>query len=48
MNLPSRSQIDRLFERMVGIEERLDDLETDSRQIRRTLRHMTDAVPNDC
>ena len=48
MNLPSRSQIDRLFERVVGIEERLDDLETDSRQIRRTLRKMTDTVSNDC
>ena len=47
MNLPSRSQIDRLFERVVGIEERLDDLETDSRQIRRTLRKMTDTVSDD-
>jgi hypothetical protein len=40
MNLPSRGQIDRLFERIVGIEERLDDLETDARQIRRALRHV--------
>jgi len=47
MNLPSRSQIDRLFERLVGIEERLDDLETDARQIRRTLRHMADTSPQE-
>jgi len=45
MNLPSRSQIDRLFERVVGIEERLDDLESDSRQIRRSLKKVTDAAP---
>jgi len=30
------------------VTERLDDLETDSRQIRRTLRKMTDTVSNDC
>jgi hypothetical protein len=44
MNLPSRSQIDRLFERVVGIEERLDDLESDSRQIRRSLKKVTDSA----
>ena len=38
MNLPSRGQIDRLFERVVGIEERLDDVESDTRQIRRAMR----------
>ncbi len=42
LNLPSRQQIDRLFERIVGIEERLDDLETHTRQIRRHLRNAKD------
>src|SRR6266699_3091444 len=37
LNLPSRNQMDRLFERIVNIEERLDDLETDTRIIRRAL-----------
>ena len=48
MNLPSRNQIDRIFERMIGIEERLDDLEMDARQIRRTLKKVTspEAVSN--
>jgi hypothetical protein len=45
MNLPSRSQIDRLFERVVGIEERLDDLESDSRQIRRSLKKVIHSAP---
>jgi methyl-accepting chemotaxis protein len=44
VNLPSRSQMNRLFERMVGMEERLDDLETESRQIGRSLRTSIDAV----
>ena len=47
MNLPSRAQIDRLFERIVGIEERLDDLEMESRQIRRALRHVGDPAPTE-
>jgi hypothetical protein len=38
LNLPSRGQIDRLFERIVGVEERLDDIESDLRQIVRRLR----------
>jgi len=38
LNLPSREQIDRLFERIIGIEERLDDLEDNTRQILRRLR----------
>lgn len=38
LNLPSREQIDRLFERVIGIEERLDDLEDNTRQILRRLR----------
>jgi hypothetical protein len=38
MHLPSRGQIDRLFERIVGLEERLDDLEATTRQILRALR----------
>ena len=32
-NLPSRSQMDRLFERVIGLEERLDDLEENTRKI---------------
>ena len=44
MNLPSRGQMDRLFERVVGIEERLDDLEIEVRQLRRLLRHLSDPV----
>lgn len=44
LNLPSRGQMDRLFERLVSIEERLDDLETDSRLIRRALRQGSDAA----
>ncbi len=36
-NLPSRSQMDRLFERVIGIEERLDDLEENTRKIIKTL-----------
>jgi polyhydroxyalkanoate synthesis regulator phasin len=38
MHLPSRGQIDRLFERIIGLEERLDDLEAATRQILRILR----------
>jgi hypothetical protein len=38
LNLPSREQIDRLFERVIGLEERLDDVEDDLRQILRRLR----------
>jgi hypothetical protein len=47
LNLPSRSQMDRLFERLVCIEERLDDLETDTRLIRRALRHAPDAATSE-
>jgi flagellar motility protein MotE (MotC chaperone) len=36
-NLPSRSQMDRLFERVIGLEERLDDLEENTRKIIKTL-----------
>ncbi len=36
-NVPSRSQMDRLFERVIGLEERLDDLEENSRKIIKTL-----------
>ena len=38
LNLPSREQIDRLFERLINIEARLDDLEDETRQILRHLR----------
>ncbi len=36
-NIPSRSQMDRLFERVIGLEERLDDLEENSRKIMKEL-----------
>ena len=32
-NLPSRSQMDRLFERVIGMEERLEELEEENRQL---------------
>ena len=43
-NLPSRSQVDQLFERASGLEERFDDLEAESRQIRQILRMSADAL----
>ncbi len=36
-NIPSRSQMDRLFERVIGLEERLDDLEENTRKIMKEL-----------
>ena len=33
-NLPSRSQIDRMFARIIGLEEKLDDLEDEIRKLR--------------
>ena len=33
-NMPSRSQIDRMFERVIGMEERIDDLEDENRKLR--------------
>ena len=33
-NLPSRSQIDRLFEHVIGLEDRIDDLEDENRKLR--------------
>ena len=36
-NLPSRAQIDRLFERIIGLEERLDDLEDGMQKIQASL-----------
>jgi polyhydroxyalkanoate synthesis regulator phasin len=47
LNLPSREQIDRLFERVTAIEERLDDLEDDTRQILRRLREKGSATPTE-
>ena len=47
LNLPSREQIDRLFERIIGIEERLDDLEDNTRQILRRLRDKSRTTPSD-
>ena len=32
--MPSRSQIDRMFERVIGLEERLEDLEDENRKLR--------------
>ncbi|MBI2936158.1 MAG: hypothetical protein HYY31_05075 [Chloroflexi bacterium] len=37
LNLPSRSQIDRLFDRVIGIERRLDEAEEHTREILRRL-----------
>lgn len=34
-HLPSRGQIDRLFERVIGLEDRIDDLEDENRKLRR-------------
>ena len=36
-NLPSRSQIDRMFARIIGMEEKLDDLEDEIRKLRSEL-----------
>ena len=33
-NLPSRSQIDRMFEHVIGLEDRIDDLEDENRKLR--------------
>ena len=34
LNMPSRGQIDRLFERVIGLEDRIDDLEDENRKLR--------------
>ncbi len=34
MNMPSRGQIDRMFERVIGLEDRIDDLEDETRKLR--------------
>ena len=34
LNMPSRGQIDRMFERVIGLEERLEDLEDENRKLR--------------
>ena len=36
-NIPSRSQMDRLFERVIGLEERFDDLEENTQKIMKQL-----------
>jgi hypothetical protein len=36
-NLPSRSQIDRMFARIIGMEEKLDDMEDEIRKLRSEL-----------
>ena len=33
-HLPSRGQIDRMFERVIGLEDRIDDLEDENRKLR--------------
>lgn len=38
MNLPSRGQVERLAERVVGLEERLDDLEAQNRAVLKEIR----------
>jgi len=47
LNLPSREQIERLFERVTGIEERLDDIEADVRQILRRVRDKSSTATPD-
>lgn len=42
MNLPSRDQIDRLFERVIGLEERLDEIESETHKI---AKHLEDPAP---
>ena len=37
LNMPSRGQIDRLFERVIGLEDRIDDLEDENRKLRTQL-----------
>ncbi len=34
LNMPSRGQIDRMFERIIGMEDRIDDLEDENRKLR--------------
>lgn len=41
MNLPSRSQIDRLLNRVIGLEEQLDDLEAQNRQLLKELKALS-------
>lgn len=36
-HLPSRGQIDRMFERVIGLEDRIDDLEDENRKLRRQI-----------
>ena len=43
LNLPSRDQMDRMFERVIGIEERLDDLD-DARQALKRLEQRLDEI----
>lgn len=45
LNLPSREQIDRLFERVMSLEERLDDIDDALRHILRRLREQAQATP---
>lgn len=44
-NMPSRSQIDRMFERVIGLEERIDDLEDENRKLRALLENATRQSP---
>ena len=37
MNMPSRGQIDRMFERVIGLEDRIDDLEDENRKLRASI-----------
>ena len=44
-HLPSRGQIDRLFERVIGLEDRIDDLEDENRKLRKQLESAQRAAP---
>ena len=45
MNMPSRGQIDRLFERVIGLEDRIDDLEDENRKLRTQVEAALKAPP---
>ena len=45
MNIPSRGQVDRLFERVIGLEDRIDDLEDENRKLRGLVEEALKALP---
>ena len=45
MNMPSRGQIDRLFERVIGLDDRIDDLEDENRKLRALVEEALESLP---